>query len=40
MVADSITLSAENIHRIREIINSIEVHGMRYDEQSMKKCHL
>jgi hypothetical protein len=34
--ADKLTLSADNIKRIRDIINTIEVHGERYDEKGMQ----
>jgi len=38
--ANSITLPIESIQKIRNLVNSIEVHGNRYDENSLKKCNI
>jgi len=40
LVADSVKLSQESIDKIRKIINSIEIHGSRYDEAGLKRCNI
>jgi len=38
--ADCVTLSKESVDKIRNIINSIQIQGGRYDENSMKRCNI
>jgi hypothetical protein len=39
LLADKVTLSPESVQRIRDLINSIEVVGGRYDDNSLARCN-